>query len=122
MVAECTAVVTNVRVEQLSATSVRVTWDRITSVQEITGYTVHYGRVGGSDEGSVTVEETQNSTDIMGLSTDILYQFQVVAMAMLGGRSYTGMRSEVNSNSTLTITSATDQGKVCNYSLHSPFI
>ena len=114
--------VTNVRVEQLSATSVSVTWDSITFVQEITGYRVHYGRVGGSDEGSVTVEGTLNSADIMDLSTDIPYHFQVVAMAMLGDRSFTGMRSEVNSNSTLVINSTTDQGKVCKYPVHSPFI
>ena len=111
----------NVRVEQLSATSARVTWDRIAFVQEITGYRVHYGRVGGSDEGSVTVAETQNSTDVMDLSTDMQYRFQVVAVAMLGDRSFTGMRSEVNSNSTLAINSTTNQGKARDCTFQPPF-
>ena len=101
----------NVHVESLS---VRVTWDRITTVQEITSYTVYYSSVQGrkrqsGNEGSVTVAASEDSADIVGLSANVQYQFQVVAIAMLGGHT---IRSDVvDCNSLFTILQATDQSK-----------
>ena len=98
----------NVRVESLSASSVRVTWDRITTVQEITSYTVYYSSVQGrkrqsGNEGSVTVTASEDSADITGLSANVQYLFQVVAMAMFGGQDIMGNRSVVDNNSLFTI-------------------
>ena len=107
------AVVMNVRVESLSASSVRVTWDRITTVQEIASYTVYYSSVQGrkrqsGNEGSVTVAASEDSADITGLSANVQYLFQVVAMAMFGGQDITGNRSVVDNNSLFTIMGSCD--------------
>ena len=98
----------NVRLESLSETSVRVTWDRITTVQEITSYTVYYSSVQGrkrqsGNERSVTVDASENSADITELTANVQYQFQVVAMAIFEGRNIVGERSVVGPNSMFTI-------------------
>ena len=89
------AVVMNVRVEKLTSTSVRVSWDRI-DITEITSYTVYYN---GSrrNEQSITVASSQKSLMIDSLSSDVDYQFQVAAVALLyGDVRVMGERSEVS--------------------------
>ena len=88
-----TAVVMNVRVEELTSTSVRVSWDRI-DIMEITNYTVYYSATG--NEQSVTVPSSQNSVVVDDLLSDVDYQFQVAAVALLyGDVRVMGQRSEL---------------------------
>ena len=104
------AVVSKVLVQQLSPTSVRVTWQAI-DVPELTGYTVYYSSVSGrkrqADEVAVEVPSTQSSIDITDLTSGVQYQFQVVAMAVLDGVTFVGMRSLVHDQSMLVITTPT---------------
>ena len=100
--------VTNIRVERLTDTSVRVRWDRITAVQEITQYRVYFSQTGGrkrqgGGEGSVTVPSANDSAVVMGLAYGVAYQFQVVAIAIFEGVTITGERSPVTPNTTFTI-------------------
>ena len=90
------AVVMNVRVEELTSTSVRVSWDRI-DITEITNYTVYYSATGSKrNEQSVTAT-SQNSVVIGNLLSDVDYQFQVAGVALLyGDVRVMGQRSEVS--------------------------
>ena len=88
----------NVAVARLSDTSVRVTWDRITDIPGITEYIVYYAtssRKRQSNEQSVTVPGTASSADITNLLSTVEYQYQVVAVAFLGGKRLVGERSPV---------------------------
>jgi hypothetical protein len=71
-----------IRVDVLSANSVRVSWDSI-DIPGIANYTVYYSetgnREGQSEEGSVIVPSSVNSVVIDGLVTNVEYQFQVAA-------------------------------------------
>ena len=88
--------VINIMVMATSATSVRVTWDRL-DIPEITGYIVYYSQTRNSEmvniERSVSVQSSQNSVTIYNLLTDVEYQFQMVALAELEGEKTTGQRS-----------------------------
>ena len=75
----------NVRVEKLTSTSVRVSWDRI-DIMEITSYTVYYNATGSRrNEQSIIVASSQNSLVIGNLMSNVEYKFQVVAVALLYG-------------------------------------
>ena len=106
------AVVTNVRVEQLTETSVRVSWNAI-SLPEVTRYRVFYSQVESRKRqvmGELMVEvqgRDQTSVVIENLVSSVQYQFQVVAEAVLGGMEFTGERSAVGEESMLTLTTAT---------------
>ena len=77
------AVVTNVLVASVNATSVIVSWDRI-DIMEITSYTVYYSAIGSmNDELNVTVPSSQNSVVIGNLQSGVEYRFVVDAVAML---------------------------------------
>ena len=80
------AMVINITVMATSATSVRVSWERL-DIPEITGYIVYYSQTGNSEmvtiERSVSVQSSQNSVMIYNLLTDVEYQFQTVAFAEL---------------------------------------
>ena len=91
--------VTGVMVEQLTATSVRVSWDEI-PVDGIT-YRVYYSQTGNRKRQSteMSMDSTANSVDIDGLDSNVEYQFQVVAVAVVNGQTIEGERSEVNDNS-----------------------
>ena len=83
-----------VLVEPLSATSVTVSWKSVTA-PEIVSYTVYYRptvAMGGENEQSVTVPSSENSVVIEGLMTGVQYQFQVAAVAELGGLECPGQR------------------------------
>ena len=86
---------TNVEVEVVSDTSVRVSWDSV-DIPEITGYTVYYSQTGNrkrQSEESITVTTSDNSVVIEGLLNNVEYQFQVVAIAELDGDVIMGQRS-----------------------------
>ena len=87
----------NVRVEELTSTSVQVSWDRI-DIMEITNYTVYYSTTGSRrNEQSITVASSQNSVMIDDLLSDVDYQFQVAAVALLyGDVRVKGQRSEIS--------------------------
>ena len=80
--------------EVLSATSIRVSWDRL-DISEITGYIVYYSQTGNS-EMVTRVPSSENSVTIENLFTDMEYQFQVVAVAELNGDVVMGERSNVS--------------------------
>ena len=88
--------VINIMVMATSATSVRVSWDRL-AIPEITGYIIYYSQTGNSEmvtiETSVSVPSSQNSVMIYNLLTDVEYQCQMVAFAELEGEMATGQRS-----------------------------
>ena len=87
-----TAVVMNVEVEITSATSVRVSWDRL-DIPELTGYIVYYSqRHINTIEQSVNASSGENSVIINNLLTGVEYQFEVVAVAELLGDVATGER------------------------------
>ena len=91
--------VTGVMVEQLTATSVRVSWDEI-PVNGIT-YRVYYSQTGNRKRQSteMSIDSTTNSVDIDDLDSNVEYQFQVVAIAVVNGHTIEGERSEVNDDS-----------------------
>ena len=72
-----TAMVINIMVMATSATSVRVSWDRL-DIPEITGYIVYYSQTGNSEmitiETSVSVQSSQNSVMIYNLLTNVEYR------------------------------------------------
>ena len=108
------ALVINVQVEQLTETSVRVSWDAIT-LPEVTRYRVFYSQVESRKRqvmGELMVEvqgRDQTSVVIEDLVSSAQYQFQVVAIAVLGGMEFVGGRSAVGEESmvALTMTAAT---------------
>ena len=83
--------VTGVMVEQLTATSVRVSWDEI-PVDGIT-YRVYYSQTGRQSEEFITVPSSDSSVVIEGLLNNVEYQFEVVAIAELDGDVIMGQRS-----------------------------
>ena len=105
------APVTNIRVEQLTETSVRVSWDAI-SLPEVTRYRVFYSQVESRKRqvmGELMVEvqgRDQTSVVIENLVSSVQYQFQVVAIAVLGGMEFVGERSVVRDESLLALTTA----------------
>ena len=102
------AVVTNVRVEQLTDTSVNVSWDAI-SLPEVTSYRVFYSQVESRKRqvmGELMMEvqgRDQTSVVIEDLVSSVQYRFQVVAEAVLGGMEFTGERSVVGEESMVTL-------------------
>ena len=88
-----TAVVMNVEVEITSATSVRVSWDRL-DIPALTGYIVYYSQrhIIVTIEQSVNASSGENSVIIDNLLTGVEYQFEVVAVAELLGDVATGER------------------------------
>ena len=96
--------VTGVVVEQLTATSVRVSWDEI-PVDGIM-YTVYYSQTGNRKrQTEMSIDSTTNSVDIDGLDSNVEYQFQVVAIVIVNGQTIEGERSEVNDDSLHVLTS-----------------
>ena len=115
------AVVTNVRVEQLTETSVRVSWDAI-SLPEVTRYRVFYSQVESRKRqvmGELMVEvqgRDQTSVVIENLGNSVQYLFQVDAVAVLEGTEFVGERSDARDESMLVLTTAPPscaRGKHC---------
>ena len=92
---DVTAEVKNVKIKDLTKTSVNVSWDLHDHNSEITNYLVHYQKVDGKNgsESTVKVHATNNSVVIDDLVDGGDYQFEVVAQANLGGPLIKGPRS-----------------------------
>ncbi len=87
------AMVTDVHVELLTDTTVRVSWRRFIA-DEITNYTVYYKPSDNMEsEQSVTVPSSESSVVIENLMTNVKYQFQVAATAELEEVVFPGDRS-----------------------------
>ena len=96
-----TAEVMGVDVEILTDTSVRVSWERILNIPEITHYTVFYSRSGGRKrqadcEQFRNVPSSTSSVDIEGLSGGARsYQFVVIAVATVNNVEISGERPAI---------------------------
>ena len=83
-----------IQLEVLLPTSVRVSWE-LFDFPEITGYIVYY-----SQTGDITIEQSMNVTNstsfvvINDLTSNVEYQFEVVAVAELDGEAVKGKRSD----------------------------
>ena len=100
-----TAVVMNVEVEISSATSVRVSWDKL-DIPEITGYIVYYSQ--RQTDITEHIFSHENSVIIDNLLTDVEYQFEVVAVTELDGDVVTGYSETVTVLIPATTTTPTD--------------
>ena len=93
-----TAEVMGVDVEILTNTSVRVSWERILNIPEITHYTVFYSRAESrkrqaDGQQSMNVPSSSSSVDIEGLSGGAMsYQFFVIAVATVDNVEIPGER------------------------------
>ena len=97
-----TAMVRGVSVElQLTATSVRVTWEKI-SLPAISSYTVYYSAEGVREQ-SQTVPSSENSVVIMDLKNDVEYAYQVVAVGIVNRQEISGERSVITDQSAVLI-------------------
>ena len=85
-------------VQMLTDTSVRVSWERILNIPEITHYTVFYSKAGNrkrqaAGEDSRNVSSSSSSVDIEGLSGGARsYQFIVIAVATVDNVEIPGDR------------------------------
>ena len=79
----------------LSATSARVSWERITDISAISGYRVYYSPTESRRRQSMDVPASESSVVITGLSGGVEYQFQVVAIAIFDEEVVVGERSPV---------------------------
>ena len=96
-----------IQLEVLSATSVRVSWDRF-DIPEITGYIVYYSQTMNSEmvptQHFINVFSSTNFVLLTDLTSGAEYQFEVVAVAELDGDTVMGERSD-NFTERLTLTS-----------------
>ena len=84
------AMVINVEVMVISATSVRVSWDNL-NLTGITGYIIYYVINENSETGeSFTVSSSSSSATFTELTNGVEYKFQVAAIA---GNGSIGERS-----------------------------
>ena len=97
--------VMNVEVEIPSATSVKVSWDRL-DIPEITGYIVYYSQ--RQTDITEHIFSHENYVTIDNLLTDVEYQFEVVAVAELDGDVITGDSERVTVLIPATTTTPTD--------------
>ena len=82
----------NVTVEILTDTSVRVSWERILNIPEITHYTVFYSRTGRQYQ-NISINMTNDSVVIGNLSGGARsYEFVVVAVATVNNTEILGER------------------------------
>ena len=85
--------VMNVKVEVVSAGSVKLSWDSH-DISEITGYIVYYSQTGNTQ--SVNVTSSANSVLIDGLMNSVEYLFQVAAIAEMDEDVVIGERSQLH--------------------------
>ena len=87
--------VMNVTVEILNDTSVRVSWERILNIPEITHYTVFYSRTGRQYQ-NISITRTNDSVVIGNLNGGARsYQFVVVAIATVNNTEILGERPTI---------------------------
>ena len=85
----------------------RVSWDTL-DVPEITGYIVYYSQTGNSEK--VTIANALRSTSfvvVTDLTSNVEYQFEVVAVAELGGAVVIGERTEQHTKREIPTAAAT---------------
>ncbi len=79
------AMIMNTRVEIVTSTSARVSWDAI-NMPGISGYIVYYTKVGNSIEQSVSVAGSSAATVLIeNFDSGAVYQFASVAVQNLNG-------------------------------------
>jgi hypothetical protein len=103
--------VLNVEVEQVSDSSARVSWSALNHLPEVTGYRVYYSQIGSRKRqaGEMSVDITDPSQGFViidNLESSVQYQFQVVAIAMLGGMDFVSNRSVVDEDAMLNLTTS----------------
>ena len=100
--------------EVLSASLVNVTWERL-DTSLIAGYIVYYSPTeNDGEEKSSNLSSLQNSAIVSDLTTDVEYQFEVVAVAELDGEVVFGERSD-ETMKLVTPISAPIQGRFYNF-------
>ena len=96
--------VSNVMVDVLNETAVRVMWDAVQSDEEVSKYTVYYSqssrRKRQQDDGSRDFPAGATSGVIGGLLTGVEYRFQVTVTLLFNGVEFEGDRSPVGPDST----------------------
>ena len=106
----------DVRVEILTDTSVRVSWERILNIPEITHYTVFYSRAGRQDDHEqymMNIGKTEDSVVIGNLSGGARsYQFVVVAVATVDNVDILGEMS-TNPVTFPSLISTSNEGNEC---------
>jgi hypothetical protein len=95
-----------------------VSWNALSNIPEITGYRVYYSQIVSrkrqAGERSVDITDpSQDSVIIGNLESSVQYQFQAVAIAILGGMEFVSNRSVVNSDAVVLITSPTISTVAC---------
>ena len=97
------ATVQNILPETIDSSSLRVSWNPIVNVPEITGYRVYYrqltGEMTGQSDGTnfKDVEGAETSTtEINGLAAGASYYVEVVGVAAIGGEVLEGVRSTLD--------------------------
>ena len=80
------------RVKRLSATAVRVLWNRV-AIPEVAGYMVYYSETNRPIEMSVTVDSSTTKVDIEGLLKNMKYHFWVAVIASVNGKEFIGGKS-----------------------------
>ena len=96
--------VKNVRVEVLTDTSVRVSWDN-SGFTGNTEFVVFYKQTGNrrrQAEMMKTAPVTDSSVDISDLVSGKEYSFEVVARAVVNGREVDGSRSDASTVTVMT--------------------
>ena len=87
----------------------RVSWDRL-DIPEITGYIVYYSQTGNSEK--VTITNASSSTSfvvVTDLTSDVEYQFEVVAVAELDGDTVMGERTGQHIERVIPTAAATER-------------
>ena len=87
------ALVKILEIEVLSGTSVRVSWDRLDTL-EITRYIVYYRLTRNCTSPSQSTTSSEDYLTLNDLVEGAEYQFEVVAVAELYGEVVMGERSE----------------------------
>ena len=83
-----TALVSEVSVDVLNSTSVRVSWTPV-NLTVVHHYTVHYTTVGGVNS-TATFSATSSSGVVSGLQGGEVYWFSVTVTLIVNGRLFTG--------------------------------
>lgn len=104
----------NVTVEKmLNVPSVRVSWDGVLHIPELSGYIIYYGQTRNGvkvTENSMNVSSSIYSAVVSDLVLDTIYIFQVAATAEVNGLTITGERSHITDMSLVLFSGTTTAG------------
>ena len=82
------AKVKNIKTKTLSPTAVRVSWNSVVGIPELTGYIVYY--TGDLKRRNISVNSSDTYVDIEGLLYNVKYKFQVAVLAVVNGEEFMG--------------------------------